>query len=331
MSNRLFLTWTDHRRSRNLAPEFGADYVCMESDLPYLIRVVVLSFRTSLLLITRRPAVIIAQNPSLALAVLCCVLRPLIGYVLVVDRHSNFKLDSLNSTRIKMRLFHVLSKWSIRKANITFVTNENLRQLVESWGGTGVILPDRLPRLETEELWQYNGIAPFVAVFIASYDDDEPLTEVLDAARQVSDLFHLYITGNYKRAGIIPSINDKNISFTGFLSDGMYVALLARADLIIVLTSEQDLLNCGTYESVVLGKPIILSNSKTIKAYFDSGVVYVDNSISEISNAFKLFPARQQQMKTEIQELRDRLEQDWPKMLATAQNAIDYALKSSHD
>ncbi|MDG4554009.1 MAG: glycosyltransferase [Candidatus Competibacter sp.] len=331
MSNRLFLTWTDHRRSRNLAPEFGADYVCMESNLPYPMRVIVLSFRTLLLLITRRPTVIIAQNPSLALAVLCCIFMPLLRYVLVVDRHSNFKLDSLTSTRIKMRLFHTLSKWSVRKANVTFVTNENLRQLVESWGGTGVILPDRLPQLETEELWQHNGITPFIAVFIASYDDDEPLAEVLDAARQVSDLFHLYITGNYKRAGIVPSINDKNISFTGFLSDGMYVALLTRADLIIVLTSEQDLLNCGTYESVALGKPIMLSNSKAIKAYFDSGALYVDNSINEISNAFRVFPARQQQMNAEIKELRNRLERNWQKMFLIAQNAIDSALKSLHD
>jgi glycosyltransferase involved in cell wall biosynthesis len=292
-------------------------------------RVIVLSFRTTLLLLWLRPAVVIAQNPSLALTVLCCVLKPLVRYFLAVDRHSNFKLDSLNSASPKMRLFHILSRWSLRKADVTFVTNENLRRLVEKWGGRGVVLPDRLPCLETGESWQYSGTAPFVAVFIAGYDDDEPLAEVLEAARQVSDLFHLYITGNYKRAGIVPSIIDKNINFTGFLSDGMYVALLARADLIIVLTSEQDLLNCGAYEAVVLGKPMLLSNSEAIRAYFDSGAIYVDNSTKEICDAFKLFPARQKQLRTEVQELRVRLERDWSKILATARGAIDSVFRSS--
>lgn len=329
MSRRLFITWTDHRRSKNLAPEFGADYVCLESDMPYLMRVIVLSFRTTLLLLWLRPAVVIAQNPSLALAVLCCALKPLLGYVLACDRHSNFKLDSLNSASPKMRLFHFLSRWSLRKTDVTFVTNENLRQWVEQWGGRGVVLPDRLPRLEIGESWLYSGTVPFVAVFIASYDDDEPLAEVLEAVRQVSDLFYLYVTGNYKRAGIMPSTCDKNINFTGFLSDEIYVALLARADLIIVLTSEQDLLNCGAYEAVVLGKPMLLSNSEAIRTYFDSGAIYVDNSTKEICEALKLFPIRQWQLKIEVQELRDRLERDWSNILATAQGVIDSFFQSS--
>lgn len=328
MSNRVFLTWNDHRRSRNLAPAFGAEYICLESRLPYLFRVIVLGIRTSWLLIVRRPDLVISQNPSLALAALCCALKPVLGFLLVVDRHSNFKLESLDSTKLKMRLFHAISRWSTRQADMTIVTNANLCALVDSWGGNGFVLPDRLPGMTTKACWQNSGPEPFVAVFIASFDDDEPLGDVLEGARRASSLFHLYITGNYKKAGVVPSARDQNVTFTGFLSEDMYVALLERADLVVVLTSEDDLLNCGAYEAVALGKPMMLSDKQAIRKYFDRGAMYVDNSADSIGHALATFPDVRDQLVSEVQALRAKLESDWSKTLALVLDALVLADQS---
>jgi glycosyltransferase involved in cell wall biosynthesis len=75
------------------------------------------------------------------------------------------------------------------------------------------------------------------------------------------------VTGNYRKAGIVPPTDAPNVTFTGFLADPDYVALLGRADVVIVLTSDDDLLNCGAYEALALDKPLILSDTKAIREY----------------------------------------------------------------
>lgn len=322
MSDKVFLTWNDHRRSKNLAPVLEADYICLESRLPYFVRLLILGTRTTLLLAVRRPKIVFSQNPSLALAALCCLLKPFVRYVLVVDRHSNFKLETLQSSELKMRLFHMLSRWTTKKADVTIVTNENLKMLVDEWGGKGVVLPDRLPFLETDKIWEDDVKEPFVAVFIASYDTDEPLDELLNASRNVTDLFHIYITGDYKRVGLIPPTDQKNITFTGFLSDEKYIALLHRVDLVIVLTSEENLLNCGSYEAVTLGKPMMLSDSVVIREYFCEGAIYVDNTTESIVSGLKKFATEKNDLISGVNQLKKKLERDWQKSFDILQGVI---------
>jgi glycosyltransferase involved in cell wall biosynthesis len=307
----VFLTWTDHRRSRTLAPAFGAEYVALQSNLPYLLRAIVLGARTLMILISRRPQRVICQNPSLVLTWVCCVSRPILGYELVVDRHSNFKLESRDSSELKLRLFHVVSRWTVRKADLTIVTNANLKKVVDDWGGVGFVLPDKMPAMVTSIVWPDGHERQLVAVFVASFDTDEPLAEVLEAARELKQQFHFYVTGNYRRAGIKPDPADTNVTFTGFLSDDQYVALLRRADVVVVLTNEEDLLNCGSYEAVALGRPMLLSATKAIREYFNEGAIYCDNSTSGILAGLRELARERVNLAAGVARLRSRLERDW--------------------
>ena len=65
--------------------------------------------------------------------------------------------------------------------------------------------------------------------------------------------------------------NQSNIILTGYLPDDEYIALLKSADVIIVLTSQDHTLTCGSYESIVLGKPMVLTDTEAIKNHFNKG------------------------------------------------------------
>jgi glycosyltransferase involved in cell wall biosynthesis len=262
-------------------------------------------------LLWRRPSTVICQNPSLALTTLCCLLKRVLSYTLLVDRHSNFKLDSLGSRQPKFWVFHKLSKWSVRKADATIVTNEPLRELVDSWGGRGYVLPDKMPVFDGASPRFSAEMDRRVIVFIASFDTDEPLREFLDACRVLKNDIRVYVTGNYRRAGVVPPVGEEWVCFTGFLTEKEYVGLLARADLIAVLTTEENLLNCGSYEAVALGKPMLLSASEAIRAYFSEGAVYVDNTREGIRAALHEFRSGEDELRAGVVRLRERLLRDW--------------------
>jgi glycosyltransferase involved in cell wall biosynthesis len=320
--DRVFLTWEHHRRSENLAHALGAEYVVSTSKTPYLFRVLWLAVRTFFFLLVRRPRVLIVQNPSQALAAAACLYKPLLDYTLVVDRHSNFKQTPEEQVGFKYWVFHKLSRWSVRHSDLTIVTNQALVEIVESWGGRGEVLTDKLPRLSPTQPWPTPIEEIYSAVFIASYDTDEPLQEMLEAVRRLPLPIRLFITGNYRRAGVVPPADLPQVTFTGFINDATYEALLRRVDVVIVLTSEENLLNCGSYEAVALGKPMILSGSRAIRSYFRQGVLYVDNTVDGIGAALRAFPAERERLEREVPELRQILEREWPQQHAAVERRI---------
>ncbi len=322
MTDSVWLTWKDHRRSQNIASAFDAEYVVLESRSAYLWRVLVLSLRTTWFLLKRRPRVVYVQNPSQALASLCCWLKPWLRFFLVVDRHSNFKLESLHSWNPKLMLFHWLSRQSVRLSDLTIVTNQPLSQMVDEWGGKGAVLPDRLPQMPRTTVWQQQPSQPNVAVFVANFDDEEPWDALFDAMRRHTTQWHLYVTGNYKRAGFEPPPDLVNVTFTGFLSDADYIAVLDRSDLVIVLTDDENLLNCGSYEAVQLGKPMVLTGTRAIREYFHLGALYVDNSADQLSAALDAFCQRQESLRQEVTALKGELERSWPHQLQQVRRAI---------
>lgn len=318
----VWLTWKDHRRSQNIASAFDAEYVVLESRAAYLWRVLVLSVRTTWFLIKRRPRVVYVQNPSQALASLCCWLKPWLRFFLVVDRHSSFKLESVHSRNPKLMLFHWLSRQSVGQADLTIVTNEPLKQMVDEWGGRGAVLPDRLPEMPLTVAWQHQPSQPLVAVFVANFDDEEPWEALFASIRQHEQDWHLYITGNYKRAGFQPPPDLVNVTFTGFLSDAEYIAVLNRSDLVIVLTDDENLLNCGSYEAVQLGKPMVLTGTRAIREYFHAGAIYVDNSAGALSVALDTFVAQKDSLRRDVERLKVELQVSWPQQLEQVRRRI---------
>lgn len=318
----IWITWEDHRRSRVLAAALGCAYRPLLRRAAYGPRVAVLGWRTLRLLLRRRPRLLFVQNPSLALTTLACLLRPLLGYVLVVDRHSNFTLRTLTPPPPVRWAFDSLSRFTNRHADLTIVTNETLRKLATDWRGRGFVLQDKLPEMDLAEPVSLPGRRNFV--FVCTYSSDEPVREVVEAARRLPADHVVHVTGDTARAdpALLRGAPD-NVVFTGFLPETEYQSLLAASDGVLALTTQPLTLLCCAYEAVSLRRPLILSHHEDLLAYFRLGAVPTDNSAESLAAAMREAAERHEELAAEAAELAVELPRDWDARFAELLAEID--------
>lgn len=318
--DKLWFSWEDHRRSRELAKAFGAEYIFLSSYRSRFIRYINLSVSTVRTLLFYRPSIVFCQNPSIVLASVLVIFKRLLNYSLIVDRHSNFKFEHQDSGSIIWRTFWFLSKYTVKSADLTIVTNKDLSLVCNSWGGKSAVLPDKIPDLTVadtdlkSEIAILNGNFLPKVVAITTFDSDEPISEMFEAARIISDEFEVYFTGNYKKhfssdgdENFVP----KNVTLLGFIPESSYRVALSRADVIMVLTSKDLILNCGAYEAVSLNVPLVIANTNTMTGYFYKGTVPVDLTAASIAAGIRDCYNKRVAKKEELQELRLELEKNW--------------------
>ncbi|RYG18905.1 MAG: glycosyltransferase [Chitinophagaceae bacterium] len=255
---------------------------------------------------------VFCQNPSIVLNSLLCLLKPIFNFKLVVDRHSNFKFYVKDSKALKWRLFHLLSRFTLRKSDLTIVTNQYLKDYIETLGARGFILQDKLPSLDLAKTQQLKGSVNFV--FVSTFSEDEPITEMLAVARKLPENYHLYITGNYKKYSAIKSVLadlPANVTLTGFLSEVDYQSLLKSADVVIVITDMEYTLTCGAYEAVSLEKAMVLANTTTIKEYFNKGAIYASPNTTSLTEAVESAAKEINALVSETKILKSELVDDW--------------------
>lgn len=305
----IWIAWERQRRTLELSDALGVKLYILLSNNKALIRYTILSLRTMVTLLKERPAVLIVQNPSIILAFVASLLKPIFRYFLIVDRHSNFRFGKQQYDLLD-RLFFLVSDFSIKKADITIVTNGNLRNLIEAKGGKGFVLPDKLPTprvaLSKDRDKRYS------VTFICSYSSDEPYNEVIKAAALLDKNITVNITGDYKK--ISPyELQDlpENIVLTGYISDGEYDELLSLSDIIMDFTKHENCMVCGAYEAVSMGKPLITSGTNVLKEYFNQGTLHIDHSPQSICNAIMQVYNHYNEYCYGIKKLKDNIEKVW--------------------
>ena len=308
----VWISWEIHRRTRELSKTFGADlfvYNCDSSHGPFL-RYILSSFYTIRYLFSSRPDILIVQNPSLFLASLACLLKIYFKYKLVVDRHTNFWLEAENSFRPKALVFTLFSKYSLRHADLTIVTNTYLKDIVEKKGGRGFVLTDKLPALERKN--KKDLVGRWNIVFISTFSDDEPYLEVFKAAKLIQSDVFIYVTGNFKKImDRIPEEMPPNLVLTGFLEEQDFIDLLFSADAIMDFTTAEWTLVCGGYEAISAGKPFITSDKVVLREYFNKGTIFAENNYLSISDAVNSIISRYNQYESEIKALKGEKTIEW--------------------
>jgi hypothetical protein len=301
----LALSWSEHRRMQELCAGLGLELVVLQTRRRGALRYLSLAARTLGLLMRRRVKVLLIQNPSLILGALCALVRPVLGFQLIVDAHNEAVTPYINRQGWVRRL----SYWVIRNSELTIVTNRQLAGIIEAQGGRAFTLPDRVPAAPAPQA------APALAgvfnvVLIATYAADEPIAAVFEAVRD-SDV-QLYVTGNPKKldpavAATVPA----NVHFTGFLEEAAYWGLLQSADAIIDLTLMDDCLVCGAYEALAIAKPMLLSNNAASVELFGDAAAFTDNSAADIRRALGALRARQRELSAAALVKRREMAQRW--------------------
>jgi glycosyltransferase involved in cell wall biosynthesis len=196
-----------------------------------------------------------------------------------------------------------------RRAATTNVTNEHLAGLVRAARGHATLVRDVPVVFQAVEPFPAEGA--FVVAVICSFNYDEPIAAILDAARELSDV-RFYMTGNPKHldpalAAAVPP----NVTLTGFVPDPLYAGLLQRADAVLTLTTRDHTMLRGAYEAVYQGTPVIVSDWPVLRAAFDAGAVHVDNSAASIAEAVREMRRRHEGYRRAVQDLRARKLIEW--------------------
>lgn len=307
MVKRIWITWEIQRRNRTTSKELGATLFEFDYMLSRWLKYPMVIIKTLKVFWLEKPKLIFVQNPSMVLSMLAVCYGHVMNIPVVVDAHN----AGVNPFENRRRWANWLARTIMRLAPLTLVTNANLAEYVNAQGGHPFVLPDPLPELRLPSS-QMDLKGTFTVLFVCTWADDEPYLEVLQAADQLGSSVYIYITGNSKgkerRFG--KPIPD-NIVLTGYLDEQNYVEILFSVDVIMDLTTRDDCLVCGAYEAVAVEKPLVLSNTRSIRAYFDKGAVYTDNSVNDIARKIRDALYRRGQLVTEVQTLKLELADRW--------------------
>jgi len=308
----LFLVWAPpHKgaRSQVLARELGIErlhfvYCTSRRGLvSALFKYPWQAVRTLLLLLRERPGIVFVQSPP-SLAVLFVYLYcQWAGAHYIIDAHSAAFQVAV------WRRPEFLHRRLARRALTTIVTNERFQQMIQNWRAHSFLLRDIPTRFQARGQYPLNG--DFNVAVVNSFSSDEPLSEILEAARSLPQV-RLYVSGDKKKAipGFLASA-PANVHFTGLLPDGQYYALLSEAHVVMCLTTRDNTMQRGACEALSLGKPLITSDWPLLRDYFRSGAVHVANASSEIRDGILKLKKHYEQFALEVLDLRNVRQQEW--------------------
>jgi glycosyltransferase involved in cell wall biosynthesis len=302
-----FITWAPTcRRSDTLAKALGGvsyliHYFTFKQPLQAPFKYILQTCDTFRYLRRNRPQLVLVASPPVFAVLAVWLYSKVFGTHYVIDAHTGVFDDP------RWTWLSSLSRFLSRGAVATIVTNTFLQQKVVNWGARAIIIGDvpvEFPLIKPVDFG-----AGFHVVVINTFSIDEPLDEILAAAKRLPEV-HFHITGNPKHARnrwteSLPA----NARFTGWLSDEEYAGLLVGADTIMCLTTHDHTMQRGAYEAMALGKPLITSNWGLLRETFYYGTIHVNNTVNEIADAVTRAMGEWRDLTTGMQQLRhERLE-----------------------
>lgn len=116
-------------------------------------------------------------------------------------------------------------------------------------------------------------------VFPASFSEDEPIAEVIQAARLVPGISVL-ITGDYISLDKLKlhATAPPNVSFLGFLNRADFDSLIQHCDAVMAFTRLDGLQMSVCGEAVGCAKPMLISNTQALRRLFPIGGVFVNSA-----------------------------------------------------
>jgi glycosyltransferase involved in cell wall biosynthesis len=245
------------------------------------------AIRTIATLVRRRPRAAIVAAPPFVAALVALPFLAALRAPLAIDAHTGALLDR------RWRWSVPILAWLGRRSVAVVVTLPSLEEPLVALGVPTLVIPDPLPRLSPGDRAPERGVAadrgpadgpaadpaggrPSV-VAVCGWGLDEPIDALVASAE--GRPWHLTITGRPSRAVPTPP----NVRLAGFLDHAAYVALLAAADVVVVLTERDDTLLSGAWEAIALERPLVLSGTRALRSTFGEEVTYVEPDAAAIA------------------------------------------------
>jgi glycosyltransferase involved in cell wall biosynthesis len=213
---------------------------------------------------------------------------------------------------VTWKLGRALAAWAVRNADFTIVTNRFLAEKVLQQGGRPLVLPDPVPDVAPSGAQTLSPDEPMRLLVIATYAKDEPIAQILEAARAVQGQIEFQFTGNFRKLPeqVIASV-PPNVKFLGFLAEADYWQHMRDAHAVVDFTLMEDCLVCGAYEAVAVGRPMLLSDTRALKEYFRKGALYSSAEPGAIAAAVHRLRTEYDSLNEQIAALRTILQTEW--------------------
>lgn len=313
MQPALWITWERHRRTRTLSRRFEAELVEIVVGGARLARYAASIAQTLRVIHKRRPRLLFLQSPSIVLALVATTIGRIWSARVVVDAHN----AAIFPFEGRFPVLNWACRKSLQMADFVLVSNEELREMLGL--DNVLVLADPLPdglaskihdtgdaaRLDT------HGGPAFRVTYVASWAADEPFMEVIEAARLLPEGIQVRVTGRpptgISHAATLPDA----LILLGYLDDSAYVAELHSADVVLVLTTRQACLTCGAYEALSLEKPLILSATPALRAYFRDAAIYTENTSAAIFQSILVSQSRCAEMQVTAAAAKHAMAERW--------------------
>lgn len=259
--------------------------------------------KTARILRQERPETVLVMTPPVVAALPAFWYAWRHGKRVVLDAHSAAFLHP------RWRHLQWLQRQLCRKAATTLVHNDHIRQIVRDAGGHATLVPD-VP-IEFPEREPFARPAGFVVAVVCSFNYDEPLPAIFEAAQNLPDV-HFYVTGNPRHLDkALAASLPPNVHLTGFLSTAAYGGLLTDADVVLTLTTRDHTMLRGAYEAIYQGTPVIVSDWPLLREAFPEGAAHVDNSATQIAAAIRAMQAQSARSREGARRLREMKLERW--------------------
>lgn len=316
-----YISWAPHcSRSDHTARELGGTshmvYVAWLGSHPLTVpfKYAAQAWQTWRLLARERPEAVFVMVPPVFAAVSVWVYATLHRIPFVIDAHSAAFLHPRWSRWLWLQ--RMLS----RRAATTIVTNDHLAAIVRAGGGRATLVPDVPVMFDGVQVQERT--TSFSVAVVCSFNYDEPIAEIIAAARALPQV-RLLMTGDPRRLPVeLRQALPENVTLTGFLSDSAYGGLLNTVDAVMSLTTRNHTMLRAAYEAVYQGTPVIVSDWPVLRAAFDEGAVYVDNSAPGIIEGIQRMQREQAPLREGARRLRTRKLERWEVTLRELQQVV---------
>lgn len=310
MSN-MFVSWTrQNGRTADLATTLGleAQYVYLPSKLGLAGRYGRQLRATRRLIATRQPrsvALMLPPAPALLAFVGLGKRRP---SRLAFDLHTGFFLDPkwawalTPSLRVMRRL-----------GGTAIVTGSHLKGVCEAAGVPAIVLHDALfTDTQTAAPGNYL-LCPL------SYANDEPVLEILAAARATPEV-EWRLTGRAPEA--VAAAAPPNVTFTGFVSEPEYDALLRGSLGVVALTTRAHTMQRAGYEAFGAGVPQITSDFAELREFYGASAVFAAPHAASISAAVRELREHRAMLIADLERIRTQRVEEQQQALAAVRTAL---------
>jgi glycosyltransferase involved in cell wall biosynthesis len=266
------------------------------------------------ILLRERPRAVFVMVPPVFAGLAVWLYAAVCRVPFVVDAHTAAFLHP------RWAAWQFLQRAMSKRAATTIVTNEHLAAIVRQAGGRATLVPDVPVRFRA--IQRLERTSEFLVAVVCSFNYDEPVAEMLTAARAMPDVKFM-ITGNPKHlAAELKQDLPVNVTLTGFLPDAAYGGLLTSSDVVMTLTTRDHTMLRAAYEAIYQGTPVIVSDFPLLRSSFDQGALHVNNSASEIIDAIRRMHKEHDAFRAGAVELRRRKLARWSETLTQLRAAV---------